>query len=66
MTMPPLVIRRARVSDAAAMACHMGDPAVVGGTLQLPYPSEEAWSKRLIDGAASTTGDVLLMAERDG
>ncbi|MBC8058556.1 MAG: GNAT family N-acetyltransferase [Rhizobiales bacterium] len=64
--MPPLVIRRARVSDAAAMARHMGDSAVVGGTLQLPYPSEEAWLKRLTDGAASTTGDVLLMAERDG
>jgi L-phenylalanine/L-methionine N-acetyltransferase len=61
-----LLIRRASVRDAAAMARHLGDPVVYGGTLQLPYPSEEAWVKRLTDGAASTNGDILLIAERDG
>ena len=59
-------IRRARPSDAAAMARHMGDPAVFGGLLQMPYPSEEAWLKRLTDGANGTNADVMLVAERDG
>ena len=60
-----LLIRRASVKDAAALAHHMSEPAVFGGLLQLPYPSEEMWQKRLADGAAATTADVLL-AERDG
>ena len=61
-----LLIRRASVKDAAALAHHMGEPSVFGGLLQLPYPSEEMWQKRLSDGAAATTADVLLLAERDG
>jgi len=61
-----LLIRRARVADAAAMARHLSDPAVFGGLLQMPYPSEEAWAKRLAEGLAATTADVLLVAERDG
>jgi putative acetyltransferase len=59
-----LLIRRAKVSDAAAMARHMSDPAVFGGLLQMPYPSEEAWARRLADGVNATTADVLLVAER--
>ncbi|MEP7099582.1 MAG: GNAT family N-acetyltransferase [Burkholderiales bacterium] len=61
-----LLIRRAKVSDALAMARHMSDPAVFGGLLQMPYPSEEAWTKRLTDGLNATGADVLLIAERDG
>jgi putative acetyltransferase len=61
-----LSIRRASVKDAAAMARHMSDPAVFGGLLQLPYPSEEMWQKRLTDGAAALNADVLLVAEQDG
>ena len=61
-----LLIRRASTRDAAALAQHMSDPAVFGGLLQLPYPSEEAWHKRLVDGAAATNADLLLVAERDG
>jgi len=60
-----LLIRRASSRDAAALAQHMSDPAVFGGLLQLPYPSEEAWQKRLTDGAAATNADLLLVAERD-
>lgn len=60
-----LLIRRAKVSDAAAIARHMSDPAVFGGLLQMPYPSEEAWGKRLADAATATGADVLLVAERD-
>jgi len=61
-----LLIRRARVSDAAALARHMADPAVFGGLLQMPFPSEEAWHKRLTDQMAVTNADVMLVAERDG
>ena len=61
-----LLIRRAKVSDAAAMTRLMSDPAVFGGLLQLPYPSEEAWAKRLTDAAHATHADLLLIAERDG
>lgn len=61
-----LLVRRASTRDAAALARHMSDPAVFGGLLQLPYPSEESWQKRLTDGAAAINADVLLVAERDG
>jgi putative acetyltransferase len=60
------LIRRASTRDAGALAHHMSDPAVFGGLLQLPYPSEEAWQKRLADGAVANSADVLLVAERDG
>ena len=61
-----LLIRRASVKDAAALTRHFGEPAVYGGTLQMPYPSEAIWEKRLADGVLATNGDVLLIAERDG
>lgn len=61
-----LVIRRAAVDDAAAFAAHLAEPAVYAGTLQLPYPSEAFWTRRLADGVAATNGDLLLIAERDG
>ena len=60
------IIRRAATSDAAAFARHMGEPAVQGGTLQLPYQSLELWQKRLGDHVAVTNGDLLLIAESDG
>lgn len=61
-----LQIRRATAKDAAALARHMSDPAVFGGLLQMPYPSEELWQARLADGAAAVKADLLLVAERDG
>ncbi|MDP9046459.1 MAG: GNAT family N-acetyltransferase [Pseudomonadota bacterium] len=61
-----LLIRRAAVSDAAALAAHLGEPEVYGGTLLLPYPSEPLWAKRLSDGLSATPGDILLIAEREG
>ena len=42
-----LTLRRAKASDAAAIAEQFADPDVYGGTLQLPYPSEELWAQRL-------------------
>lgn len=61
-----LTIRRATVKDAAAFARVMGEPAVYGGTLQLPFPSDELWQGRLADGVAGKNGELLLVAERDG
>ncbi|MEP6877158.1 MAG: GNAT family N-acetyltransferase [Burkholderiales bacterium] len=60
-----LLIRRATAKDAAALTRHMSDPAVFGGLMQMPYPSEEMWQARLSDGAASVKADLLLVAERD-
>ena len=59
------VIRRALPSDAAGFARVMADPRVLGGTLQLPHPSEEFWRSRL---AEPPEGQVrlTLAAERSG
>ena len=62
----PITIRRAASTDAAALAQLMSDPAVFGGLLQLPYPSEEMWQARLSGGAAPGKPDLFLVAERDG
>jgi putative acetyltransferase len=45
------VIRRARADDYAAFTQLFEGPKVVWGTLQLPFPSEEAWRKRLAEPA---------------
>ena len=59
-------IRRATLSDAAALARIMGDPAVYAGMMQLPFTSEEVWKARLADSYAPGKPDLLLIAERDG
>lgn len=64
--MSPPVIRRARASDAEAFAALLGDPQVLPGLLQLPYPSIEAWRVRLADNDAPGRSDLVLVAERDG
>ena len=61
-----LLIRRSSPKDAAAMARLMGDPAVFGGLLQLPYASEEMWHARLSEGVTPGKSDLSLVAERDG
>ena len=64
---PPLTIRRAAPGDAGALARLMGDPAIFGGLLQMPYPSEAMWQARLADSSgAQGTADLSLVAERDG
>ncbi len=62
----PLVIRRAVLTDAAAITQQFAEPEVYGGTLQLPYPSEVLWQKRVADVLASTSGELTLVAERNG
>ncbi|MEP7299703.1 MAG: GNAT family N-acetyltransferase [Burkholderiales bacterium] len=61
-----LLIRRASVKDAPAMARYMSDPVIFGALLQMPYPSEETWQARLADGNAPGKTDLALVAERDG
>jgi putative acetyltransferase len=63
--MADIQIRRARVSDAEAMARLMGDPEVLGNLLQLPYPSIEAWRTRLAEWDAPGRTDLLLVAESE-
>ena len=61
-----LTIRRTSSRDAAAMAQLMSDPAVFGGLLQMPYPSEERWQARLAEATPAGKPDLSLVAERDG
>lgn len=62
-----LIIRRARVSDAAAITEQFADPAVFAGTLQMPYPNEELWAQRLVGQNPPTAGssEIVLAAVLD-
>ena len=40
-------IRRAEPSDHKAVCAVFAQPNALAGTLQLPFPSEEAWKERL-------------------
>lgn len=60
------LIRRARVEDADALARLMGDPAVFGGLMQLPYPNVASWRERLGRSLDVGSVDLSLVAERDG
>lgn len=62
-----LIIRRARVSDAAAITEQFADPAVYAGTLQMPYPNEELWAQRLVGQSPPTAGssEIVLAAVLD-
>ena len=62
----PLHIRRARVEDAPAFTALFADPAVYPGTLQMPFPSEANWRKRLADNDQPGSRHIQLVAERDG
>jgi len=58
-----LTIRRAEPSDYEAIAKIFSYPKVVWGTLQVPFPSVEAWRKRLAEPAE---GFYSLVACVDG
>jgi putative acetyltransferase len=63
----PIVIRRPRPEDAAAMVAIMGDPEVLSGLLQLPHATEAAWRKRIDEmPVGPTTAELFLVAERGG
>ena len=59
-------LRRACVSDAAAISRIMGDPAVFPGLMQMPYTNDEIWETRLRDMLAPGKADLMLVAERAG
>jgi putative acetyltransferase len=54
-------IRRARPQDAESFCEILGQEAVLGGTLQLPFPSVEKWRERL----GAQDANVMLVAEID-
>lgn len=55
----PIVVRRAEPGDAEAIHATFLGPRAIAGTLQLPYPSVEAWRKRISEFAPE---DYLLVA----
>jgi L-phenylalanine/L-methionine N-acetyltransferase len=63
--MPPL-IRRAKLTDTAAIARLYGEPEVFGGLLQLPYAPEELWRERIERDNKLPGADIMLVAEVEG
>ncbi len=61
--MPDILIRRATADDAAALVRLFSAPRAMWGTLQVPYTSEEARRRRLVD---VPEGTYPLVAEVDG
>jgi L-phenylalanine/L-methionine N-acetyltransferase len=61
-----ITIRRVTTKDAAALAKLMSDPAVFGGLLQVPYPTEERWAAQLAGTGAADKADLSLVAELNG
>ncbi|RZJ12411.1 MAG: GNAT family N-acetyltransferase [Rubrivivax sp.] len=59
-----LTLRRVRAADAAAIAEQFGDPDVFGGTLQLPFASEEIWAQRIagMNPPAAGSSEIVLSA----
>lgn len=58
-----IVIRRTQPSDAEALATIFSGPLAIAGTMQLPYPSVEAWREKLNNRPEGMTS---LLAEVDG
>ena len=58
-----ITVRHAEPDDYEALHRLFSGPGVVAGTLQLPYPSAEAWRRRL---AEPSEGTYSLVACADG
>jgi putative acetyltransferase len=61
-----LILRRARPSDAAALAEQLAAPEIFPGLLQVPYANVEFWQQRLNTPPAAGSPDLMLVAESDG
>ncbi|HVK31238.1 MAG TPA: GNAT family N-acetyltransferase [Burkholderiaceae bacterium] len=62
-----IVIRRPRPDDAAAIVATMGDLEVMAGLLQVPYPTEAMWRKRIEEmPTGPTTAELFVVAEQGG
>jgi putative acetyltransferase len=66
MSRKKILVRRARVDDAGAIAALMDEPLVYANLMQMPYASEEAQRARIADSLLPGKTDLLLVAERDG
>jgi L-phenylalanine/L-methionine N-acetyltransferase len=62
-----LSLRRVKPADAAAIAEQFADPDVFGGTLQLPFASEEMWAQRIagMNPPAAGSNELVLAAVID-
>lgn len=62
-----LILRRVKPADAAAIAEQFADPDVFGGTLQLPFASEEMWTQRIagMSPPAPGSNELVLAAVLD-
>ena len=56
-------IRRAEPADYQAVATTFANERAYSGTLQMPFPSQELWKKRL---AEPDSNNVMLVVEADG
>jgi L-phenylalanine/L-methionine N-acetyltransferase len=63
---PGVALRRATAADAAGIAAMNSDEAVLGGLLQLPYPSVEMWRSQLAEAEKPNSGHLILIADRAG
>lgn len=61
-----LILRRAKPSDAAALADHLTEPDIFPGLLQVPYANAELWQQRLSTPPVAGSPELFLLAERDG
>lgn len=61
-----LTLRRARPSDAAALAEQLSEPEVFPGLLQVPHANVELWQQRLNTPPVAGSPDLMLVAESDG
>lgn len=59
-----LTLRRVKPADAASIAEQFADPDVFGGTLQLPFASEEMWAQRIagMNPPAPGSNELVLAA----
>lgn len=64
MTPMTLTLRRVKPADASAIAEQFSDPDVFGGTLQLPFASEEMWAQRIagMNPPTAGTNELVLAA----
>ena len=62
-----LTLRRVKPADAAAIAEQFADPDVFGGTLQLPFASEEIWAQRIagMNPPVAGSNELVLAAVID-
>ena len=58
-----VTVRRAEMRDAESLMATYSTPRAMAGTLQLPFPSVDAWRKRIGEHGPD---DYVLVAEAEG